>query len=196
MESKLRSAPQRPRTDPTLPRGQESMTYLTVGSSRGAGRRCVCRGLLTHLPDIGVGVVVGVNRVGPPVSGCEVVALRAQIGCRAEGGIIDIEWIRRSIPVPVPSYGLPRRRSELHRPHSTVPAGIPVQGTHVLVGNGGEPGTVKHRAHNAVAHLPLCNGLPPPAARITQSASGLMETFTAVVMATRYRFELSLRSRR
>jgi hypothetical protein len=117
----------------------------------------------THLTNVGIGLV-GVGGVGPSSGGGEITAVCAQIGRRAEGGVVGIEQVRSSVPVPVPvpPCKLSGGGNELHGPDGVIPAGTAIQGTRVRVGDSGESGPIEARAHNGPLACPAALRPPPP----------------------------------
>ena len=111
-------------------------------------------GLVAHVAHVGIRLVVGEDRVGPPPGGGEVTAAGAQVRGGTQGGIVDIERVGFSVAVPVPPSHLPGGGNELHWSDGVVPESVAVQDAVVRVRDGGETVAVEAGADNGPACLP------------------------------------------
>ncbi len=100
--------------------------------------------------DVGVAVVVAVDRRTLAGRGREVVLAGAEVDRRGQGRVVDVLRVALAVAVGVHAHDRPGRGDELHRTDRAVPHGVAVELTGVGVGDGlGLAGAVEGDAEDA-----------------------------------------------
>ena len=100
---------------PTGGRSKPRARTASVEKAAGAARPLVGTHHAQDQVDVGVAVVVAVHRGATAVVGGEVLAARAEVDGRGQGGVVDVLGVAAAVAVGVDADHRPGGRDELHR---------------------------------------------------------------------------------